>query len=214
MNDNTVPLPTAPGGPSVPRLEPKPKWSEILNKTAAKVIHALVLIGRFIGRGLSKLFSLYANAGLKLIPEKVRSPFIKLQPLSGCFGKWLQSNVSEGKTVVPIILSAVVLCAVFYLVRPASGNQGRSSSVRMSEVAGRWVGTHGGLVALDITLNRSGSCVYSSGDFAGGGTSRGGWRLEGRTVTVDLGDTGAALSFTYDKDGDLVAENGKVLHRQ
>ena len=109
----------------------------------------------------------------------------------------------------------------FDLGRPsvaASSSKGSSKaggSSRTSErmVIGRWVGMKDGLTVLDVTLYSGGSCVYSSGDYAGGHTSRGKWGLDGNTVTIDMADGGSLLSFSY-QDGNLVPGNGPVLHRR
>lgn len=117
------------------------------------------------------------------------------------------------------------IAAVVFVIGFASGNSDRRSSspanlapsgareVSESDIVGRWVGTSGGLTALDATLYPGGSCFYSSGDFAGGQASHGRWHLGGRTVTIDLGDGGSSISFSY-QNGDLVSGNGLSLHRQ
>ena len=115
-------------------------------------------------------------------------------------------------------LAAALLIFLTWILAPVSRSRTLSASshggatlVSTSEVAGRWIGVFQGLVAIDITLFKNGSCSYSSGDFAGGQRSSGSWRLSGDRVTVQMSD--GPLSFTY-HNGSLVSDNGRSLSRQ
>ena len=184
-DDHSSVIPDSPNS-SVSPLEQKPEWKKLLMGILAKVIDALVFTGRFIGKSLAKLFALYSKAGLTLIPEKVRSPFIKIQPLSGRLGNWFQLNVAEGKKAVPIIICALIVCCILAMSshdsRPGSTTfKGHNASASgISAVPGTWVSNDGVSAEVRFTFRDDGAYMVHINNTGSESTSYGKWRADGK----------------------------------